>query len=278
MSRFPIRVLHPTTSCDVVTIRTETPRQERCEVGAIAFRRMRITLLLELPMPSPSLDGPTSDALPALRDRRMATVLACVAAFVYAPSAVAQRVQPLFELFATYGRPALAPSVADAYALSGGVRAGGGVGAAVGAMIGRVEVAGFYELGSASVARRATPDRPTDFTRNTIGLRFELPLAELGREFRGMLSGSLFAQTLDSVLVAPTSVGGPLRSVAQRRAPGGRIEAGVEHQGFLGTTWFVTGGLAAAGAGSGRWQAQTTRRGGIGVAPIVSVGLRTREW
>ena len=213
-----------------------------------------------------------------MRGRRTAAVLTCIVALAQAPSAGAQRVQPLFELVATYGRPALAPSVADAYAAGGGVRAGGGVGAAVGAMIGRVEVAGFYELGSASIARRAAPDRPADFTRSTMGLRFELPLPELGREFRGLLSAGLFVQTLDSVLVAPASVGGPLRSVAQRNAPGGRIEGGIEHRGFLGTTWFVTGGVAAAGAGSGRWQAQTTRRGGIGVAPIVSLGLRTREW
>lgn len=229
-------------------------------------------------MPLPSLAGSSPDARSDLRGICTVSALACIVALVYAPAAAAQRVQPLFELFATYGRPALAPSVADAYAAGGGVRAGGGVGAAVGAMIGRVEVAGFYELGSASLARRASPDRPADFTRSTLGMRFELPLAELGGEFRGLLSGSLFVQTLDSVLVAPATAGGPVRAVAQRNAPGGRIEAGIEHRGFLGTTWFVTGGLAAAGAGSGRWQAQTTQRGGIGVAPIVSVGLRTREW
>jgi len=53
---------------------------------------------------------------------------------------------------------------------------------------------------------------------------------------------------------------------------------GVEHRGFIGTTWFVTGGVAAAGAGSGSWQANTDRRGGIGVAPIATIGLRTRQW
>jgi len=192
--------------------------------------------------------------------------------------AVAQRVQPLFELFATYGRPPLAGSVADAYAPSGGVRAGGGVGAAVGAMIGRVEVAGFYELGSATVARRAAPDRTADFTRRAAGLRVELPLPELGAEFRGLISGSLFVQTLDSVLVTSASDPTISRGVAQRRAPGARVELGVEHRGFIGTTWFVTGGVAAAGAGSGSWQANTDRRGGIGVTPIATIGLRTRQW
>ena len=73
----------------------------------------------------------------SLRRRRLVRcaitlLLSCTASLSFAPVAVAQRVQPLFELFATYGRPALAGSVADAYAASGGVRAGGGVGAAVG--------------------------------------------------------------------------------------------------------------------------------------------------
>jgi hypothetical protein len=194
-----------------------------------------------------------------------------------APAVSGQSVRPLFELFGTFGRPALAPSVAEAYAPSGGVQAGGGVGAAVGAMIGRFEVAGFYELGTASVARRVAPGRPTDFTRSTGGLRVELPLPELGAEFRGLISASLFVQTLDSVLVSPDGAGG-FRAASQRLAPGGRFEVGVEHRGFVGTTLFVTGGVAAAGAGSGRWQNLTPRRGGIGVAPIVTIGLRTREW
>lgn len=46
-----------------------------------------------------------------------------------APAVSAQGVKPLFELFGTFGRPALAPSVAEVYAPAGGVQAGGGVGA-----------------------------------------------------------------------------------------------------------------------------------------------------
>ena len=205
-------------------------------------------------------------------------LLACSASVSLPSMLSAQSVQPLFELFATYGRPALAPSVADAYARAGGVSAGGGVGAAVGAMIGRFEVAGFYELGTASVVRRANADRPADFTRSAAGLRMELPLPELGRQFRGLLSASLFVQQLDSVSVPGVSATAPIQGVAQRMAPGGRVEVGVEHRGFIGTTWFATGGLAMAGAGSGRWQAATDRRGGIGVAPIITLGLRTRQW
>ena len=208
----------------------------------------------------------------------IAPLLGCVGSLSLAPVASGQRVQPLFELFATYGRPALAASVADAYAPSGGVRAGGGVGAAVGAMIGRVEVAGFYELGAASVARQVSSSRSGDFTRSAAGLRIELPLPELGADFRGLLSGSVFMQKLDSVLVGRNDLPALSRGVAQKRAPSGRVEVGVEHRGFIGTTWFVTGGVAAAGAGSGSWQNNTERRGGIGVAPIVTIGLRTRQW
>ncbi len=190
----------------------------------------------------------------------------------------AQRVEPLFELFATYGRPALAPSVADAYAPSGGVRAGGGVGAAVGALVGGVEIAAFYEFASASLARAASPGTPRDLTRSVAGLRLEAPLFELGRQFRSIVSASVFVQTLDDVTVARASAPTQSLTVSQTAAIGARAELGVEHRGFIGTTWFVTGGVAAAGAGRGAWQENTTRRGGIGVAPIVTLGLRTRTW
>jgi hypothetical protein len=149
------------------------------------------------------------------------------------------------------------------------------VGAAAGVRIGPVEVAGFYEIGSASVARGAS-GRPSDFTRNSLGARFEVPLPELGREFRGLLSASLFQQTLDSVVISPTV--GATRSLSQERAYGGRVELGLEHRGFIGTTWFVTGGLAAARGGAGNWRRYSVDRGGLGVAPIVTIGLRTREW
>jgi len=212
------------------------------------------------------------------RRQFLAPLVACAACLTLAPNAVAQQVQPLFELFATYGRPALPSSVASAYAPAGGIRAGGGVGAAVGALIGHVEIAGFYELGTASVARRTVTDRPRDFTRSTAGLRVEVPLPELGREFRGLVSGSLFVQELDTAYVADAFTPTTVRAVAQRRAPGARVEVGVEHRGFIGTTWFLTGGVVAAGAGSGSWETATDRRGGIGVAPIITLGLRTRQW
>jgi hypothetical protein len=190
----------------------------------------------------------------------------------------AQRVQPLFELFATVGRPALAASVADAYAPAGGVGVGGGIGAAVGALIGGVEIAGFYELGSASVARAARPNTPRDLTRSALGLRMEAPLFTLGREFRSIVSGSIFVQKMDDIAVARASNPTETLQVAQRDAIGARAELGVEHRGFIGTTWFVTGGVMAAAAGSGSWQENTTRRGGIGVVPIATLGLRTRTW
>jgi len=199
-------------------------------------------------------------------------------ALIAGVDAEAQRVKPLFEIFATYGRPALAASVADAYAPSGGIRAGGGVGAAVGALVGGVEIAGFYEFGSATIARAASSGTPRDLTRSAAGLRLEAPLVELGREFRGIVSGSVFVQTLDDVTVARASAPTQSLTVSQTAAIGARAELGVEHRGFIGTTWFVTGGVAAAGAGRGAWQENTTRRGGIGVAPIVTLGLRTRTW
>jgi len=167
--------------------------------------------------------------------------------------------------------------VAEAYALAGGVRAGGGVGVALGAMIGRVEVAGFFELGTSAVAQRVAPGRPRDFARTAGGLRLELPLPEFGAGFRGLVSSSLFVQTLDSVLVAPNGSGG-FRSAAQHTAPAGKFELGVEHRGFGSTTLFLTGGITAAGAGRGQWQDLATRRSGIGVAPIITFGLRTRQW
>ena len=190
----------------------------------------------------------------------------------------AQRIQPLFELFATVGRPALAASVADAYAPAGGVGVGGSIGAAVGVLIGGVEIAGFYELGSASVARAARPGIPRDLTRSALGLRMEAPLFTLGREFRSIVSGSIFVQKMDDITVARASDPTQTLQVAQRDAIGARAEFGVEHRGFIGTTWFVTGGVTAAGAGSGSWQENTARRGGIGVVPIATLGLRTRTW
>jgi hypothetical protein len=220
-------------------------------------------------------------SVPAVHRQVSRSAIVCrVALFtmVAAIDAEAQRVKPLFELFATYGRPALAPSVADAYAPSGGVRAGGGVGAAVGALVGGVEIAGFYEFGSATIARAASSGAPRDLTRSVAGLRLEAPLFELGRDFRSIVSGSLFVQTLDDATVARASAPTQSLNVSQSAALGARAELGVEHRGFIGTTWFATGGVAAAGAGRGAWQDNTTRRGGIGVTPIVTLGLRTRSW
>lgn len=201
--------------------------------------------------------------------------------------AQSRRIQPLFEIFATYSRPPLPGAVADAYAASGGVRAGAGVGAAVGVMIRHVEVAGFYEIATTSLVRPSTSADSRDFTRYTGGLRAELPLPEFGAQFRGLVSGSVFVQSLGRTVVRERVGALPPRApppavsfvtVSQSEAFGGRLEAGVEHRGFIGTTWFVTGGVALAGAGNGLWTANSERRGGVGFTPLVTLGLRTRDW
>jgi len=229
-------------------------------------------------LPSMSVVTMSSTAVHRRSSRSVTMCRVILLTLIAVVDSEAQRVKPLFEIFATYGRPALAASVADAYAPSGGIRAGGGVGAAVGALVGGVEIAAFYEFGSASIARAASSGTPRDLTRSAAGLRLEAPLAELGREFRGIVSGSLFVQTLDDVTVARASAPTQSLTVSQTGAIGARAELGVEHRGFIGTTWFVTGGVAAAGAGRGAWQENTTQRGGIGVAPIITLGLRTRTW
>ncbi len=198
--------------------------------------------------------------------------------------AQSRKIEPLFEIFATYSRPPLAAAVADAYAPGGGVRAGAGVGAAVGVMIRHLEVSGFYEIATTSLVA----DDSRDFTRYTGGLRAELALPEFGAQFRGLISASAFVQALGKTVVSmrPELVPQPpapgmaigFVQVSQRNALGGRLEAGIEHRGFIGTTWFATGGLTMAGAGSGNWTLNSSRRGGLGVAPIVTVGLRTRDW
>ena len=198
--------------------------------------------------------------------------------------AQSRTVEPLFEIFATYSRPPVPAAVADAYALSGGLRAGAGVGAAVGVMIQRIEISGFYEIASTSLGA----DGSRDFTRYTGGLRAEFALPEFGAQFRPLISASAFVQSLGRTsvsqrpeflpLVEPPAVTIGFTDVSQKEALGGRLEAGVEHRGFIGTTWFVTGGVTMAGAGSGAWTNNSGRRGGIGVAPLVTVGLRTRDW
>jgi hypothetical protein len=231
-----------------------------------------------------SSDPAIRDAAPFLRVMNTTALFAALLSVPLAVRAQPGPTRPLFEIFGTYSRPALAPSVADAYAPAGGVQPGAGVGAAVGAVIGGAELAGFFEYGSASL-RRASKGVESDFTRRVGGVRIEVPLVELGGGYRGLLSGSLFVQQLaltrvpDAInrggLITSTA---PLVSVGQRVAPGARLELGVEHRGLIGTTVFVTGGVAMAGAGRGAWQDNTTRRGGVGFAPMVTVGLRTREW
>ena len=204
-----------------------------------------------------------------------------LAAAPFALQAQSRKIEPLFEIFATFSRPPLAGAVADAYAPSGGVQAGAGVGAAAGIMAGHVEVSGFYEIATTSLARPSAATAARDFTRYTGGLRVELGLPELGAQFRGLVSGSAFLQSLGRTTVerriGATPAGG-LVTVSQKQALGGRLEAGVEHRGFIGTTWFVTGGVAMAGAGNGLWSDNSDRRGGMGFAPLVTIGLRTRDW
>ncbi len=198
--------------------------------------------------------------------------------------AQSRKIEPLFEIFATYSRPPVPSAVADAYALSGGLQAGAGVGAAVGVMIRRTEISGFYEIASTSLGA----DGSRDFTRSTGGLRAEFALPEFGAQFRPLFSASAFVQSLGRTSVVqrpefvtpvePPAVAVGIANVSQQEAFGGRLEAGIEHRGFIGTTWFVTGGVTMAGAGNGAWTINSSRRGGIGVAPLVTLGLRTRDW
>jgi len=197
-----------------------------------------------------------------------------------APLSAQQRgIKPLFEVFGTFSAPPLAPAVRDVYALGGGVRAGGGVGVAAGLMVGRVEVAGFYEGATTTLDGPAQPGSTRGFGRTAIGLRLETLLLESGRGFRLIATTSAFRQELERVAVppAPSSMALPPRDVTQQ-AWGGRLEAGVEHRGFIGSSWFVTGGVTMATAGTGRWTEISTARGGLGVQPIVTVGVRTRDW
>ena len=217
--------------------------------------------------------GPSRQSLSAAL---MVVLVSSTAAPSVAAAQQGSPVKPLFEMFATYGRPPVPTAVAEAYAPAGGIRAGGGVGGAVGVMLRHVELAAFYEFGTASVAR-STAGSARDFTRSVTGLRLEVPLMEFGSSFRGLTSASAFMQTMEEVTV-PRATGTGVLSLTQRQAIGGRLELGVEHHGFLGSTWFATGGVAFAGAGSGRWQENTTLRGGVGIAPVVTLGLRTRGW
>jgi hypothetical protein len=190
------------------------------------------------------------------------------------------RVSPLFEVFGTYSKPPLASAVREAYAAGGSLRAGGGLGIAVGVLLNsRVEVAAFYEAATASLSGTSLSDGRKSFGRNTIGMRIEAPVADLGEDFHLLISGSAFHQALEEVsfpiLITPNSV--TFRNLTQR-ALGGRIEAGVEHRGFIGTTWYATAGLTMAGAGSGLWKEDFITPSGLGFAPIVTVGLRTRQW
>jgi hypothetical protein len=197
-------------------------------------------------------------------------------------AAQGRKVAPLFEIFATYSRPPLASAVADAYSLSGGLKAGAGVGAAVGVSMRNVELAGFYEIATTSLAQPVSAGDSRDFTRKAAGVRLEVELATIGAQFRGLVSGSAFLQSLGRAQVEGRLANGQptatLVTVSQSEALGGRIEAGVEHRGFINTVWFVTGGVSMAGAGRGAWRENTDRRGGFGAVPIVTLGLRTRDW
>jgi hypothetical protein len=188
------------------------------------------------------------------------------------------KVTPLFEVFATYSRPPVSSSLRDVLAPAGTLEPGGGLGVAVGILLfSRFEIAGFYEGATASL-RRVGGAGNVDVGRNNIGLRVEVPVLKLPNDFHLLLSGSAFRQELEdfSAPLPTPNPGGAATLFVQQRALGGRLEAGIEHRGFIGTTWFVTGGITMAGAGRGLSGAVSDR--GIGVQPIATVGLRTRGW
>jgi hypothetical protein len=215
----------------------------------------------------------------------LGSAIALAAPGLLAQASERAKVTPLFEVFGTYSRPPLADAVTAAYAPYGGVNPGGGLGVAAGVLLySRIEIAGFYEGATSSLRGSAlTNGSRRNFGRTAIGLRIEVPVARLANDFHLLVSGSAFHQELERVTVpAGGSVPGTI-GLAQR-AFGGRMEAGIEHRGFIGTTWYVTGGVTIAGEGTG-WQRPDATPplavdsgNGIGVAPIITVGLRTRGW
>lgn len=230
-------------------------------------------------MPRP---GTRSFPLRATFRRALAPIigLALVAAPLLAQDAPGPRVSPLFEVFGTWSRPPFADGPREAYELGGTVQGGGGLGLAVGVLLwSRVEVAGFYEGGTAALSGTTITGSRVSLGRNAAGLRVEVPVLDLGRGFHVLLSGSVAQQQLERVTFsAPSPGSGTAQVTLSQRALGGRVEAGLEHRAFFGTTWFATGGVTMAGSGTGAWQSVTPTRGGTGMAPIVTVGVRTRSW
>jgi hypothetical protein len=235
-----------------------------------------------------------SDAAPrSWRDRRTSLVvdlLVLVALVAIVTGVAGAQVRPIFEVYATATGNTVGRAGDAAYARLGDVRGSPALGLGLGVMGRGFDVVLFGETGSVPIRGIAAPEATTELTRNAVGLRIERPLFRLPAGFAALGAVSGLWQEFEPVAVrgttpapdaplVPITAGTPGSVRLDAQAWGGRLEVGVEHRAFLGSAWYLLGGVTAMrdGGGSAADLAGGTARGWRAV-PVISLGVRSRGW
>lgn len=213
----------------------------------------------------------------------IATGIAIAALLHGAP--LAAQLRPVFEVAGSWAGNATGRAGDAAYARLGDVRAAPTIGLGVGLMFRGFDVVAFGETGAVPVRGVANASGSLDLTRNTFGLRVERPLARLPGGFRALGAVSALWQEFEPTSVrvspgalVPVSAGEPDALRLDAQSWGGRLEVGVEHQGFLGTAWFLLAGATAVRDLGGSARTLGATGDGWRAVPTVTLGVRSRGW
>ena len=211
---------------------------------------------------------------------------ACGFALCAAP--LTAQLRPVFELAGSWAGNATGRAGDETYARLGDVRAAPTLGLGLGLMFRGFDVIAFGETGAVPVRGVVNASGSLDLTRNTFGLRVERPFARLPAGFRALGAVSALWQEFEPTSVrvppnanaalVPVSSGEPGALRLDAQSWGGRFEVGVEHEGYLGTAWFLLAGATAVRDLGGSARTLATTGDGWRAVPTVTVGIRRRGW